>query len=244
MERYGRSQRPVGEQTGLIAGAGAAAFLAWAVRGRSSSIFAPSVWRGPGDRKAIALTFDDGPGRGTPEVSEVLARHGARATFFMCGEHVRRRSSMARAVVEAGHEPGNHTDTHARLWLRSTAFLRKELTRAQESIADATGSEPALFRATYGVRWPGLRSVQRELGLLNIMWTTIGRDWALDSAGILRRLEAGLRPGAIYCLHDARERDTEADVSNTIAAVREFLPRVADAGYRCVTVSELIGRSR
>lgn len=202
------------------------------------------MWRGPADRKEIALTFDDGPGRGTPEVLDILGRHGAKATFFMCGQHVRRRSSVARAVVDAGHEAGNHTDTHARLWLRSTAFLRDELTRAQESIADATGSRPVLFRATYGVRWPGLRSVQRELGLLNIMWTTIGRDWVLDAPGVVRRLEAGLRPGAIYCLHDARERDTEADVSNTISSIGEFLPRAADEGYRCVTVSEMIGRSR
>lgn len=244
MECDGRSQRPVGGQAGLIAGAGAAAaFAAWAVRGRSSSVFAPSVWRGSADRKAVALTFDDGPGQGTPEVLRVLDAHGAKATFFVCGAHVRRRPAVARDIVTRGHEVGNHTDTHARLWLRSAVFIRDELARAQESIREATGVRPVLFRATYGVRWPGLRAAQRELGLVNIMWSTIGRDWVLDAGAIVRRLQSGLCPGAIYCLHDGRERDTEAGIGNTVAALREFLPRLADAGYECVTVSDLISRT-
>src|SRR2546428_652619 len=38
----------------------ASALLAYAVRGRSSTLFAPSVYRGSRDRRAIALTLDDG----------------------------------------------------------------------------------------------------------------------------------------------------------------------------------------
>ena len=76
--------------TGLVASAGAAAVctsagvLAYAVRVPSSSLLAPSVYKGAGARPAIALTFDDGPSESTPEVLEILARHGAPATFFQC----------------------------------------------------------------------------------------------------------------------------------------------------------------
>src|ERR1039457_2870274 len=48
----------------------AAAFLAWAVRGRASSVFGPSVDHGPPDRKAVALTFDDGPSESTPSLQK------------------------------------------------------------------------------------------------------------------------------------------------------------------------------
>ena len=60
----------VGAGGSLIAAAGGAAaasgFLAWAVRGRSAQVFGRSVWRGPRGRRAVALTFDDGPSEATP----------------------------------------------------------------------------------------------------------------------------------------------------------------------------------
>src|SRR5262245_47927611 len=86
------------------AAAASAGFLAWAVRGRSSSVFAPSVWRGPRDRRALALTFDDGPSESTPEILEILARHNASATFFQCGINVQRLPRVAKAAADAGHE--------------------------------------------------------------------------------------------------------------------------------------------
>ncbi len=91
-----------------IAGAAAIAGAAWAVRGRSSTMFAPSIWRGPRDCRALALTFDDGPSESTPALLDVLARHGVSATFFQCGANVERLPGIARATVEAGHEIGNH----------------------------------------------------------------------------------------------------------------------------------------
>src|SRR5690348_10834341 len=81
-----------------VAGAGvcaAAGLLAWAVRGRSSRVFGPSVWRGPQDRRAVALTFDDGPSESTPRILEILARHGVSATFFLIGANVERLPSVA-----------------------------------------------------------------------------------------------------------------------------------------------------
>src|SRR5436305_268893 len=104
---------------GIAALAGAAA---WAVRGKSSQVFAPSVWRGDSARTTVALTFDDGPSESTPALLELLAQHKVHATFFMCGKNVRRLKSIAREVAAAGHQIGNHTDTHPRLDFHSRAF--------------------------------------------------------------------------------------------------------------------------
>jgi peptidoglycan/xylan/chitin deacetylase (PgdA/CDA1 family) len=158
--------------------------------------------------------------------------------------HVRRAPSLASEVVAAGHEPGNHTDTHPRLWLRSPGFIVDELRRAQDAIAAATGAPPALFRPTYGVRWFGLRAAQAELGLLGVMWSTIARDWVLDGPAVAKRLAGGARNGAIFCLHDGRARNSAADASSTVAAVREAVPSLLDQGWEFLTVSELVGYSR
>src|SRR5258706_9567186 len=63
----------------------ASAMLAYAVRGRSSALLAPSVYRGSRSRRAIALTFDDGPSESTGRLLDLLHRLGIPATFFVCG---------------------------------------------------------------------------------------------------------------------------------------------------------------
>ncbi len=225
---------------GVAAALGIAGLSAYAVRGRSSSILGPSVYRGVRDRRAIALTFDDGPSESTPELLEILDRYGAPATFFQCGVNVRRLPAIAKAVADAGHEIGNHSDTHPRFDFHSERFIRHELARAQAAIEDATGVRPVLFRAPFGVRWFGMREAQRRLGLLGVMWTAIGVDWKRPERAVTSRLLKKAQNGAIFCLHDGRELGVRPDVASTLGAVRRLLPRLIDQGFHFERVSGIL----
>jgi peptidoglycan/xylan/chitin deacetylase (PgdA/CDA1 family) len=222
------------------AAAGLAAFSAWAVRGRSSRLFGPSIWRGPRDRRVIALTFDDGPSPGTADLLELLDRHRVRATFFLCGANARRHRSIAADIVAAGHETGNHTETHAPLWLRSPRFVRSEIERAQHSITDASGLAPRWFRPPFGVRWFGMREALHNSGLLNVMWSSLARDWRLPAAAVARRVVGGAANGAIVCLHDGRQMQPFPDIANTLEAVRTAIPILLEQGWTFVTIGELL----
>ena len=224
----------------IAAAASALGFGVYAARGRSSSVFARSVYRGSRSRRAIALTFDDGPSPSTAALLDLLDEYAVKATFFQCGMHVRRLPEIARSVADAGHEIGNHTDSHAALWLRSPDFIDAEIGGAQRSIEDVTGVKPVLFRAPYGVRWFGLRAAQERYGLLGVMWTVNSRDWRLPAPLIVPRLIRSAGNGAILCLHDGRERAIMPDITNTLEAIREAIPRLTDVGYRFCTVSELL----
>src|SRR3954452_3136345 len=103
-----------------VAGAGGLAGVsfgaaAYAVRGRSSRVFGPSVYRGSGKRRSIALTFDDGPSPGSLELLDYFAKQGVKATFFQCGANVLRNPDISRNLAEAGHEIGNHPHSPPRL---------------------------------------------------------------------------------------------------------------------------------
>jgi peptidoglycan/xylan/chitin deacetylase (PgdA/CDA1 family) len=222
-----------------LAAATAVIGAAWAVRGRSSSVFAPSIWRGPRDRRAVALTFDDGPSESTPMLLDLLARNDVPATFFHCGVNVERLPQIARAAREAGHEIGNHAYSHPMFCFHTSDFMRREIERAQLTIEAQTGASPRLFRAPYGVRWPGLRSAQAALGLTGVMWTVIGYDWNLAAEEIVRRISGKVSNGAIICLHDGRELRAKPDIRNTICAVEMLIPMLLDRGYRFETVSRL-----
>ena len=79
-----RALRVVGFTAGALVG-GMSAAAAYGSVAKSSQLFGPSVFKGPGTRKSIALTFDDGPSEGTPELLEYLDTEGVKATFFQCG---------------------------------------------------------------------------------------------------------------------------------------------------------------
>jgi peptidoglycan-N-acetylglucosamine deacetylase len=234
----------MGTMTEVIAAAGLAAgaggFATYAVRGRSSGLFAPSAYHGDRSDRTLALTFDDGPSESTPALLELLSEYGIRATFFMCGRNVRRLPAVAREVRDAGHEIGNHSDTHPLLALKSPEFIYRELALAQESIHLNTGATPQYFRAPYGVRWFGLRRAQKRLGLTGVMWTVIGNDWKWPAGRIARRMTAGARNGGILCLHDGRTTKAAPDVRPTLDAVEFAIPMLIDRGFQFQTVKEML----
>lgn len=225
---------------GLSVGAGIGAGMTWAVRGRSSQVFGPSVWRTKPGRKTIALTFDDGPSPATPKILEILSLYKVPATFFQCGINVLRAPERSRAVHEAGHEIGNHSHTHPLCALRGPTFIDAEFARAQEAITISSGVTPTLMRAPYGVRWFGFRPMQRHLRLRGVMWSVIGRDWLLSAPAIASRVISRVADGAIVCLHDGRGTLKDPDAGSTIEAVRRIVPSLLENGYHFETVSRLL----
>ena len=230
----------------LGAGLGtAAAFMAWAVRGRSARVFGPSVWRGTRERRALALTFDDGPSESTPRILDILERYHVTATFFQIGVNVERLPSVARSVREAGHGIGNHSYSHPifcdpRFGLRPGQSIERELRRAQEVIGEHTGARPNWFRAPYGVRWFGLGAALERLQLTSVMWTVIGYDWKRPADAVVDRVAGHVSPGAIICLHDGRELRAKPDIGATVEAVRRLVPVLLDQGYKFVSLDELL----
>jgi peptidoglycan-N-acetylglucosamine deacetylase len=218
----------------------AAGVMAYAVRGKSSNLLAPSVHRGPKTKKRLALTFDDGPSESTPKLLQLLSEYRAPATFFQCGANVRRLPEITRQVRSEGHELGNHSDTHAPYYFRSAEFIYDELQRAQQSIGEIADETPRYHRVPYGVRWFGLRAAQQRLGLLAAMWTVIGLDWKMGADAIAGRIGRGACNGAILCLHDGRELQPAPDIRETVEAVRRILPALSARGFQFVTLSNLL----
>ena len=234
-----RALRVVGFTAGALVG-GVSAAAAYGTVARSSQLFGPSVFKGPGLRKTIALTFDDGPSEGTPELLEYLDREGVKATFFQCGMNVRRLPHIAGDVAAAGHQIGNHTFSHPHLPFKSREFIEREFTATQQIIHEQTGVTPMVMRAPYGYRWMGMREIQERLVLLGVMWTVIGHDWHWPAQKITDYVLRRASPGGIVCLHDGRGVESKPDVGQTLSAVREIVPRLLDRGYRFETVSDVL----
>ena len=122
-----------------------------------------------------ALTFDDGPHpQGTPAMLEILAREGARATFFLVGEQVQRDPALAREIVAAGHRVGLHCHRHRNLLRLTPPQVREDIARAQALIEDATGAGTECYRPPYGVLNASALRLARARGWRTLLWATGG----------------------------------------------------------------------
>lgn len=231
--------RLAGATAGAVIGGASAATL-YGVFSKSSQLFGPSIYRGHGKRRSIALTFDDGPSEGTLDLLDYLNSQAIKATFFQCGANVRRNPDVAGQVAAEGHEIGNHTYSHPRLPFKSKEFIEREFAETQNVIEGETGVVPMILRPPYGFRWAGMRAVQQKLSLLGVLWTVIGNDWRWPAAQVARRILRNAGPGGIVCLHDGRAIAPNPDITQTVKAVREIVPVLRDHGYAFETVTDLL----
>ncbi|MBC2667787.1 glycosyltransferase [Novosphingobium piscinae] len=204
--------------------------------------------------RQVALTFDDGPDpHWTPQILDVLARHGVPATFFVTGIHVLDQPALVRRIVAQGSELANHSTTHANLDRLPDAAVELEINATQRLVESYTGRSMHLFRAPYlGDADPDtaaelrVAQIAARLGYLTVGLNVDPLDWATtDARTIAARTIAQVESGTpgqarrIILLHDAG-----GDRSATLAALPVIIRELRARGYQFVPVSTLAGLSR
>ncbi|WP_405997301.1 polysaccharide deacetylase family protein [Streptomyces sp. NBC_00829] len=179
--------------------------------------------------RTMVLTFDDGPDpHYTPGILRTLREYDVNAMFFVCGEMARENRDLLAEMAGAGHVVGNHTWSHPLIPKLPPSRIREELGRTSEVIEQTLGAAPLWYRAPYGAWNKYSFEIGAELGMEPLAWTVDTLDWAEPGTGtIVRRVLEGAGPGVVVLSHDAG-----GDRSQSVTALRSYLPRLLDAGYR------------
>jgi peptidoglycan/xylan/chitin deacetylase (PgdA/CDA1 family) len=210
-------------------------------KSRTHQLFGTIVPRVETSRKAVALTFDDGP---TPyAVDEILAALGpTKATFFVTGFGLVDSPGVASRLIAAGHEIGNHTFHHDRLMLKSPSYIASEIESTDRLIRAAGWRGPILFRAPFCKKLVGLPWYLAQHDRIDVTWDIDPEsDPEIDhhTDRIVDFVLANAQPGSIILLHPwyhGREATRDA-IAPIIAGLRA-------RGYDFVTVSELLSIGR
>ncbi len=142
-------------------------------------------YQGRTKEKIIALTFDDGPGKFTVPILDLLRQHHIKATFFMLGDQIEEYPKIAQQVVDEGHEVGNHTYTHFDYHKQKNAApqrLEHELAQTEATLRRALHTpdfKTKLVRMPYGYynkTW--LLPTLKANGYALVHWS-FGEDWML-----------------------------------------------------------------
>jgi peptidoglycan/xylan/chitin deacetylase (PgdA/CDA1 family) len=194
--------------------------------------------RQPGS-EGVAITFDDGPHpQGTPLVLEVLREAAAPATFFLAGEQVMRRPSLAAEIVAAGHRVELHCHRHRNQLRLTPGQLLDDAERGRAAIEDATGQPVRDYRPPYGIfSASGLRAIRRR-GWRPVLWSLWARDWRrrATASSIAERATSGAAAGDILLLHDADHYSAGGSWSRTAAALPAILDELGGQGLRAVSL--------
>jgi peptidoglycan-N-acetylglucosamine deacetylase len=208
---------------------------------RRFSIFGRVFWRGSKEKRAISITFDDGPNEPyTSQILDILKEQDVKATFFVIGENVSKFPETIKRELREGHEIGNHTFNHDVFPLKSPNYIHNQLKMTSDLIEEIIKIRPKLFRASHGWRNPYVNAIAKKEGLITVAWT-LG-VWDTDRPGadvITHRTLKSIKNGCVLLLHDGRGTEHEADSSQLVEALPVIINEAKRQGYKFLTLSEM-----
>ena len=241
--------------------AGASGLTAYGAIHKRSQLFGPTLHQTDSAGK-LAITFDDGPNPTvTPKLMDLLARHNAKATFFLVGKFVRECPDLVKEMAARGHTLGNHTDTHPNLFFCGREETQQELAHCTKAIVEATWESPRWFRPPFGFRSPWLGDIVQHHGMRTVMWSLLPGDWrakpldwlvdhmkpiaahARENLPNKGKEKSPTAAGDILCLHDGDYKQQNGDRLRTVSALEFWLPRWRDLGLEFVTMDEMLRKA-
>lgn len=187
-----------------------------------------------GTDKCVALTFDGGPSRPTPELLDILKERHVHVTFFVQGKgHTDTYPKTVLRMAREGHEIGNHTWSHKNLTALDEKGITGELVPVQQEVRAITGHAPTLMRPPQGRTDDKVSAVMKRLGLAQVLWSVTAKDYATtDTKTIIRRVLDQTHRDGVILLHERYK--------GTVPAVPAIIDALRERGYTLVTFSQLL----
>ena len=192
--------------------------------------------------RAIVLTYDDGPSIGmTPAVVDLLAQHGAKATFFVIGKFAHIHPELVARLVAEGHEVGSHTQNHSNAWKTTPWGAMSDLLAGRQTLA-RLGVPTGLFRPPFG---------KTTLGTLIAGWGQGFAFWTVDPqdswdrrpvADVLAEIDQ--KGGGVILMHDfdrpRRGPTPEAHPAYLLELTEALIGHSVANGYRILRFGDLL----
>jgi peptidoglycan/xylan/chitin deacetylase (PgdA/CDA1 family) len=225
-----------GATAGLAPHRAAATTAAPAVATGTTAASAPAAATAPqtaSGGRYVYLTFDDGPHpKYTTQIMAVLARYGARATFFQIGRNVRSYGYYTYLAHRRGHSVQNHTWSHPDLTKVSWSTFAREVVETDRFIYARTHVKPRCLRPPYGAANRLTYQRAAALGKTIKLWSIDTRDWQRPGwTAIAHRALSNVRSGSVILMHDGG-----GDRSQTVTATSYIVRTLKARGYAFYTL--------
>lgn len=187
------------------------------------------------NEKKIALTFDAAWGdQYTQEILNILAQYDIKCTFFVVGFWIEKYPEQVKAIELAGHEIGNHSNSHKHMTKLSNEQIMIDLDIAWNKINTlAPQAAVKLFRFPFGDYDGRTTNILQEIGYMPIQWDVDSLDWKnYGSEDIINRVVSKAKTGSIVLFHNNADYTTKA--------LPVIIEKLLNKGYELVKVSDII----
>lgn len=191
----------------------------------------------PTDEKIVALTFDDGPGKGSTEkILEILNENKVPASFFYIGKQIESYKQIVMTTIKGEHMLANHSWSHQRPTSLDIEGFKHELYACQQALAPY-GEIGKIYRPPYGLVTAQQMDLLEQAGYRAVAWSVDSMDWYFDEADkIIECVCQSVHPGAIILMHSSGGPNGR---QATVKALPEIIARLKEAGYSFVTIKGL-----
>lgn len=188
------------------------------------------------DEKLVAVTFDDGPTYYTEPCLNILSENGAKATFNIIGEQIADGGPVVKETAEDGHLVASHSWTHPQLTTISAQDVYKELSDTATALKKTVGEDCNYLRPPYGSIDESVWLASKGAITASFYWTHDSCDWERPGTqAIITNSTTAMAPGSVILMHDGG-----GDRSQTMEALPQIIAAWKAAGYRFVTMEELM----
>ncbi len=182
------------------------------------------------NKPMIAITYDDGPSKYTPEILDILKENNSVATFFVLGQSVYRNVESLNRMIAEGNQIGNHTYNHKNITTISDEELYKQVQGTDDLLYIYTGYRPTVMRPPYGST---NEHVNKQISKPLIHWSIDTRDWENRNVEMITKsILEYVKDGDIVLMHDL--------YGSTVEASKIVIPELVNRGYQLVTIDELV----
>jgi peptidoglycan/xylan/chitin deacetylase (PgdA/CDA1 family) len=186
-------------------------------------------------KKALYLTFDDGPVSGVTEsLLDLLKKHNVKATFFVLGKCAEKEPVLMSRLYKEGHTIANHSYSHPNFTKLNDTEQRSEVNKTNDVIRQTTNSPCQLFRAPQG-RWNlKLMYFLWKEKITAVHWNRDSLDFKKEPAEVIinRFKEQPVNAGDIILFHD--------DNNLCISVLTQLIPVWQSQGY---TMEKLVSQN-
>lgn len=175
-----------------------------------------------GDMQRIYLTFDDGPGKYTNDLLDILNDYGVKATFFVTYQPGHEEEYLR--IVNEGHTLAIHSYTHSyKKVYKDLNGFSDDVDKMYDYLYELTGIEPTIYRFPGGSSntiYKGdkntLFDFLNEKNLVYYDWNCESNDAStktLTSNQIAKNVikSIGNKKEAIVLMHDTTAKKTTID---------------------------------
>jgi probable sporulation protein (polysaccharide deacetylase family) len=195
------------------------------------------IYRGHPDKPMVSFIINVAWGNEyLPEMLATLKKHQVKASFFLEGRWVKNNPELAKMIVSAGHEVGNHSYTHPDMKRISAAQTRDQLLKTNEVIEAATGKKSIWFAPPSGSYRDETVTIAAEFKMKTVMWTVDTIDWQKPSPNqLINRVISKISNGSMVLMHPTE---------STAKSLDTLITRIEEKGLKLGTVSDLMSEER